>query len=170
MNALRATVLLLISVMTISTGNIPPAAADEDPRAAQFDFWVGSWALTSGGKQTGTNTITKEYDGAVIMERFVGTAATALQGMSVSVFDKNTGQWRQTWVDNQGAYLDFVGGFADEKMILSRRTTLQGTDVVQRMVWFNITPDSFDWNWERSDDDGATWTTVWPIHYVRQPR
>ena len=169
MNAARTIVPLFAIAMTFTAGNIPPAAADDDPRAAQFDFWVGSWDLTSGGKPAGTNTITREYDGAVIMERFVGSAETALNGMSVSVFDKNTGKWRQTWVDNQGGYLDFVGEFADGKMILSRRTTLQGKDVVQRMVWFNITPDSFDWSWERSEDDGTTWKTVWPIHYTRKP-
>lgn len=167
MNAMLVVVPLFATLMTLTAGNLPPAAAD-DPRAGQFDFWLGSWDITSAGQPAGTNTITREYDGAVIMERFVGSAETGLNGMSVSVFNRNTGRWQQTWVDNKGAYLDFTGEFSDGKMILSRRTTLQDKDVVQRMVWFNITPDSFDWNWDRSEDDGKTWKTVWPLHYTRK--
>jgi len=26
----------------------------------------------------------------------------------------------------------------------------------------------FDWNWERSDDGGATWQVNWNIHYTRK--
>jgi hypothetical protein len=167
MDTISATVLVVAAAVAMTSGSISSTPAGEASAAAQFDFWLGSWELTSGGKPAGTNTITREYDGAVIMERFAGTGENALRGMSVSVFNKNTGRWNQTWVDNQGGYLDFEGGFDDGKMILSRRATIQGKDVVQRMVWFNITADSFDWNWERSDDDGATWNTLWPIHYER---
>jgi hypothetical protein len=168
MNTLHATMLVVGAAMAMGTGNFPSSRAEEASPAAQFDFWLGNWELTSGGKPAGTNTITREYDGAVIMERFAGSGENALHGMSVSVFNKNTGRWNQTWVDNQGGYLDFEGGFADGKMILSRHATIQGKEVAQRMVWFNITPDSFDWNWERSDDNGATWKTLWPIHYERK--
>jgi hypothetical protein len=168
MHALRALVPVFAVAMTLTPADNPPAASADDPRAAQFDFWLGDWDVSSDGKPAATNTITREYDGAVIVERFVGTAETNLDGMSVSVFNRNTGKWHQTWVDDKGGYLDFVGEFKDGKMILTRRTTLQGKDVVQRMVWFNIAPDSFDWTWERSDDDGATWTTVWPLRYQRR--
>jgi hypothetical protein len=78
--------------------------------------------------------------------------------------------WHQTWVDNQGAYLDFTGEFGDGKMILSRHATVKGQEILQRMVWSNITPDSFDWSWERSDDDGTTWKVLWPLQYVRKPQ
>ena len=167
MDTLSAAVLVVAATVAMTSGNISSTPAGEASAAGQFDFWLGNWELTSGGKPAGTNTITREYDGAVIMERFAGTGENALHGMSVSVFNPNTGRWNQTWVDNQGGYLDFEGGFDDGKMILSRRATIQGKDVVQRMVWFNITADSFDWNWERSDDGGATWNTLWPIHYER---
>jgi hypothetical protein len=170
MDILRATAFAIATSATLAAGQIVPAAADEDPRAAQFDFWIGHWELTSAGKPAGTNTITREYDGAVIMEHFVGTTEPILKGMSVSVFNKNTGKWHQTWVDNQGAYLDFTGEFGDGKMILSRHATIKGQEILQRMVWSNITPDSFDWSWERSDDDGTTWKVLWPLQYVRKPQ
>ncbi len=59
--------------------------------------------------------------------------------MSVSVFSKEDSRWHQTWVDSSGSYLDFVGGFADGKMILVRNGIVEGKPVKQRMVWYDIT-------------------------------
>jgi len=161
--------LAMLAAVTISMQvTTPAAAAEQDSRADQFDFWLGDWELTSQGKPTGTNRITREYDGAVIIEHFSGTPHIKLNGMSVSVFKAKTGKWHQTWVDNQGGYLDFVGEFGDGKMILSRRANVRGKDILQRMVWHNIQEDSLDWNWERSEDGGATWELVWGIHYQRK--
>ncbi len=64
--------------------------------------------------------------------------ATDFKGMSVSVFSKEDSRWHQTWVDSSGSYLDFVGGFADGKMILARNGIVEGKPVKQRMVWYDI--------------------------------
>ena len=52
-------------------------------------------------------------------------------------------------------------------MILGREAEQAGKAILQRMVWFNISTDSFDWHWEQSSDGGQTWTVQWPIHYRR---
>ena len=91
-----------------------------------------------------------------------------LRGMSVSIFDTRAGKWKQTWVDNEGGYLDFVGEFKDGQMILVRDAVRpDGTKVIQRMVFKNITADELDWSWEASTDGGNTWQVNWPIHYKR---
>ena len=67
-----------------------------------------------------------------------------------------------------GGYLDFLGEFVDGKMILSRGAVRpDGTPVIQRMVWYNITRDELDWNWEASMDSGTSWEVNWQIHYRR---
>ena len=92
-----------------------------------------------------------------------------LRGKSVSVFDTPSAKWKQTWVDNQGAYLDFTGEFKDGQMILGREVTRpDGSKALQRMVYKNIKADAFDWSWEGSKDDGKTWQVVWPIRYQRR--
>lgn len=143
------------------------------PEFRQFEFWVGEWELswprseTSEGKPgRGTNHIERDLDGCVIVERFDGRPGMELKGMSVSTFNTHTGKWQQTWVDNFGSYLDFAGEFKDGQMILVREaSTAEGKTFLQRMVWKNIRPQSFDWSWERSDDGGQTWKVLWPIHY-----
>lgn len=153
---------------TMSENEATPARPCSAPEAQQFDFWIGEWDAAWGENGRGSNRIQKIMDGCVILENFDGGSSMPLKGMSVSTFNVQTGRWQQTWVDNQGGYLDFVGEFKDGKMILQRHATIEGRDVLQRMVWYNIAQADFDWNWERSDDDGETWRVLWQIHYVRR--
>lgn len=140
----------------------------------QLDFWVGEWNLTwpgtkPGQMQRGTNSIRRVLEGCVIEENFSGGDDMHLRGKSVSVFDTRSGKWKQTWVDNEGGYLDFVGEFADGQMILGREVTRpDGAKGLQRMVFKNISKDEFDWSWEASEDAGKSWHVVWPIHYRRR--
>ncbi len=161
-----AAVWFLFTVQVLPADDRPvPCSA---PESSQFDFWVGEWELTWADSGRGQNTITRELDGCVIKESFSSSDASPLVGVSMSVFVPNTGKWHQTWVDNQGSYLDFSGGFENGKMILSRTARPKGKPAFQqRMVWFDIQPNSLKWNWERSDDNGKTWSVVWAIDYTR---
>lgn len=131
----------------------------------EFDFWLGEWDATWAEDGKGSNRIELILDGKVVQENFT---ATDLVGMSVSTFDVERGLWCQTWVDNSGSYLDFTGRFEDGKMILVRDAIVKGERCKQRMVWYNIEPQQFDWNWERSDDGGKTWQVKWQIKYTRK--
>ncbi len=165
---------LLLASIALAGQNAPPAPPCTLPQQKQFDFWVGDWDLTwpgtnKGEVARGRNSIRRVLDGCVIQESFDGGTAMPLRGMSVTTFDSGSGHWKQTWVDNQGGYLDFVGGLGKIGMILSRSMTKpDGTRVLQRMVWKNVTADQLDWSWESSTDDGKTWTVQWPIHYQRR--
>ena len=178
-----AILCLLMCSTAVAFAQQPPAPKPcSTPEASQFDFWVGEWELSwpatdaqgnpdpKGGRQVGHNSITKVLDGCVIEENFSGQA-TPLNGLSVSSFNARGKKWQQTWVDNQGGYLDFNGGFSAGKMVLERSATRpDGTSIRQRMVWSNITADSFDWSWESSADGGKTWQVIWPIRYQRGKR
>ena len=132
----------------------------------QFDFWLGEWQAAWGEDGKGTNLVERILDGKVVQENFT---APDLQGISLSVYDPECKLWCQTWVDNNGTYLDFTGTFEEQKMILVRDAIIRGEKCKQRMVWYNIEESQFDWNWERSDDEGKTWRTLWQIKYTRKP-
>jgi len=104
-------------------------------------------------------------DDKIIQENFT---APDLICMSVSSYDAERKLWCQTWVDNNGSYLDFTGRFENDKMILSRDAIIRGQVCKQRMVWFNINTNQLDWNWERSDDGGESWRALWEIKYTRK--
>ena len=132
-----------------------------------FDFWLGEWTVTWGEDGKGTNHIERILDGRIIQENFI---ASDLHGISVSVYDPERGVWCQTWVDNNGTYLDFTGKFEDGKMILSRDAIVKGQACRQRMVWWDIQENELKWNWERSDDNGKSWRVLWQIHYTRKSK
>ena len=132
---------------------------------SQFDFWLGEWEAAWAENGKGVSHITRILAGKIIQEDF---RAPDLHGLSFSVYDPERGLWCQTWVDNNGTYLDFTGKFEDGRMILRRDAIVRGTPCKQRMVWYDILGDEFNWNWERSDDGGQTWRTLWQIHYSRR--
>jgi len=155
-------------------GNTPapnPCAAEQQH---ELSFWVGEWDLTwpgtkPGEVQRGANSIRRVLEDCVVEENFSGGDEMHLRGKSVSIFDTGARKWKQTWVDNEGGYLDFVGEFINGQMILGRELTgPDGTKSLQRMVFKNISKDELDWSWESSKDGGKTWQVLWPIHYRRR--
>ncbi len=141
------------------------AAGTDEQR--QFDFWLGEWDLSWGDGATATNSIYLDFDGHVIVESFDGRPSLELQGTSLSTYDFDRRQWRQTWVDNQGSRFEFAGEFRDGEMELRAETDVGGRPALLRMRWFNVREDALDWAWERSDDGGRSWTPLWEVAYSR---
>lgn len=163
---------LLQSFSYAQQGSRPTKPCSEGQRR-QFDFWLGSWDLSwpansQGAAGSGRNNIQKILGGCVVQENFSGEPSMPLRGMSVSSYHPQTGKWKQTWVDNEGSYLDFVGEAKNGEMVLSREAEVNGKKILQRMVWKNIKPMELDWSWEKSEDGGQTWQVLWPIHYTRR--
>ena len=140
-----------------------------------MDFWVGNWELSwkdaEGQTIYGSNNIDKVLSNKVIQENFTTLETDESQrfiGKSWSVWSPQTQSWSQTWVDNSGAYLDFKGEMSDETRIFKREFKKKdGSTIQQRMVFFNIENNQFDWRWE-SSGDGTNWQILWQIHYKRK--
>src|SRR4051812_19757306 len=106
-------------------------------------------------------------DGCAILEEFTGAPGTPLVGRSMSAYDRLSKHWKQAWIDNTGAYLDFTGLREEGRMTFSREMTRDGKTSRQRMVFQDISRDRLKWLWQRSDDDGKSWATLWEIDYTR---
>lgn len=139
-----------------------------------FNFWVGTWDLTwqgAGGKtEKGRNTITKVLDDKVIQENFEALegAQKGYLGMSISVYNPNTKTWHQTWMDNQGGNIHFTGEIdGDRKIFKTAPQERNGQQIISRMVFYDITKDAFNWDWESTTDGGKTWNLNWRIKYTR---
>lgn len=141
---------------------------DLDLKRREFDFWLGDWDLRWAPDGVGRNRISAVLDGRVILEEFDGAPSIGFRGMSVSTVSPETGDWHQAWVDSQGSYLDFRGGFGSGEMVLEREGVVDGNPVRQRMVWTDIGQQRLTWRWQRSSDDGSSWTTLWEIEYIRR--
>ena len=138
-----------------------------------FDFWVGNWDLSwknaNGTASTGTNIITKILDGTAIQENFTALTGSTkgYKGQSVSILDAQTGVWKQTWIDNQGAYMPFTGGSDGPSRFFAQEFMKNGKLVKQKMVFHDITKEMFVWDWMSSPDSGKSWTINWSVNYRR---
>ena len=166
--------LLLLIILSISMSENSNAQATKPkpctaPECNQFDFWLGEWELTYNDTAHATNHITWEMDGCMVHEHF-NDPANSYRGESWSVFNAQTKKWHQTWVDNQGAYIALTGEFREGKMILLTEPVNMpdGTRMQNRMVFYNISHNTFDWDWEATTDEGKTWKNNWRIHYKRK--
>ncbi len=144
-----------------------------EPDRAQFDFWLGSWRVhqLDGEPVRGRNEVAWTLDGKVLWEQF-SAGRDPFTGWSFSVPVVGRG-WVQTWVDNNGAYLDFVGGWladpAGGRMVLERSTG-RPTPARQRMTWHSITARGFEWDWasQRAGDPDGSWDLMWRLRYDRR--
>ncbi|WP_161974421.1 hypothetical protein [Piscinibacter terrae] len=140
-----------------------------------FDFWIGdwdaSWIGTDGKPGRGRNRIGRILDGKVLEENFEETpdgTSPPLKGRSLSVLHQLLGQWRQSWVDNQGGYFSFTGlAEGDRRIFITDTVMKNGQPSAQRMVFHDIRKDTFTWDWESTGDGGKTWKLLWRIHYKR---
>ncbi len=132
------------------------------PDSSALDFWLGEWDVRDPDGGTGHNSIRRILGDRVVEERFSFTAADGqtLTGRSHSVPVADRG-WCQTWVDDQGSYLDFTGSHEP----VAGDTCLVFARPGQRMVFTDVTADRLRWLWQRAEDDG--WRTVWQLDYRR---
>jgi hypothetical protein len=164
--------LFSISFSSFSQGRMMSLDAIAD--SAWFNFWIGDWDVEWYGKdsvkEAGENHIKQILGSKVLQEDFKITkgANAGYEGKSWSVYNKATGKWNQTWVDNSGAYLDFTGKKDGQNRIFEREIIKKdGSKIIQRMVFKNVIPDNFTWDWESSSDGGKTWKNNWQLFYTR---
>jgi len=168
--------------LAAALGLAAPALAQESPDPAdpgcaaeeyrQLDFWVGDWSLAwtnpDGTSGEGHNEISLQYRDCVVYEQF-SAPEMDFYGMSVSTYDAPLGVWRQTWVDDQGGYIDLVGGPAEGEAHDFEMEAVRLTDDAphMRMIWQDVTDDSLTWRWQGRDSGSAAWEDRWVIRYQR---
>jgi hypothetical protein len=135
---------------------------------AGLDFWIGDWdARWTGGR--GRNVVSRDLNGRAVIEQFSSIEDSPFLGMSISVEDEQSGAWFQTWADSAGSYWTFTGGPQGDTFVFATETRVDAEQVYKRMVFFDISQDSFAWRWEFSADR-TVWEPKWHIDYRRMAR
>ena len=133
----------------------------------QFDFWVGDWQVTdTTGQQVGRNHIERTLGGCVLHESW--TATDGSKGESFNIYDRSSGHWHQTWVDEHGLLLQLDGGLRGTSMVLEgERLSPNHTRMLHRITWTPLDARHVRQHWERSADGGKTWETLFDGRYTR---
>ena len=152
-------------VHRIQTPQAPPRC--DAPEYRQFDFWVGDWQVTSGGRPVGTNLMTLEEDSCLVHEHWTGAGGGT--GQSFNFYDRSDGRWHQVWVSNRGVVLDLSGTYRDGKLEYTGEQVpaAGGAPVRQRLSFTANADGTVRQLWETSAD-GDTWRVVFDGLYTRK--
>ncbi|MFA6984790.1 MAG: hypothetical protein WC213_01105 [Arenimonas sp.] len=175
---MRAFVLLILLLMSTSVSATDAPVAPPAPGSCagtahrQFDFWLGEWVVTGkAGKIAGHSRIEAILGACVIAEHW-SSASGKGDGKSFNLYNRQSGQWEQFWVDGQGTRLLLSGGLVDGRMVLSGRQLKPdaATGLVQqeRISWTPNGDGSVRQLWESSRDGGKTWAVVFDGMYRRR--
>ena len=149
----------------------PPAAQGcQDARSRQFDFWLGQWEVTNpAGKLAGHSRIESILGGCVLLENW--ESPSGVSGKSFNIYNADTANWEQFWVDNSGSRLHLSGGLQEGRMVLQgaqdKPNAQSGLRQHERITWTPNADGSVRQLWETSTDDGKTWTVSFDGLYRR---
>lgn len=158
---------LLIAILLLQMA-VQAQVLDENT----FDFWVGNWEVSwideDGKYIQGINTIERILDGKVIQENFTDPT-TNYNGMSLSIFNQKTKIWNQTWVDSEGAHYNFNGVLENGNPVFKTKMIKRdGEQIILKMIFKNISSESFIWEWMGTINNGENWNVLWKIKYERK--
>lgn len=153
---------------------LTPCAA---PQYKAFDFWLGDWDVrNAAGQLVGHNRITKRHGGCVVQEEWESAAGGS--GSSFNVYDQQTRQWHQFWVDATGTNwlssdaagnpVTLRGGLRDGAMVLSAHPDTLPSIGLTRATWRPLPDGRVRQTFESSSDGGKTWTVSFDGFYTKR--
>jgi hypothetical protein len=123
--------------------------------------WFESKGVSHSNWVAGGSALQTTYESEVMGEPFVG--------VGLMCFNRQTGKWQQTWVDNNGAYLSvYEGTYAEGKFVFEGDDYENGRRIRSRETMSNLTPTSYDWTMEVSPDGGKTFTALLKATYAKR--
>lgn len=157
--------------------------------AHDFDFLMGQWRVDN-------RRLVHRLRGATEWETFTATQHArqlpagignyddftpqdwrpGFVGMSLRVFNPQTGLWSIYWLNNQDGGIDaasgaltppVVGKFTNGVGLFEANDTYQGQAIRVRYTWSHISANSARWEQAFSVDGGTTWEVNWIMQMSR---
>lgn len=170
---------------------LPPdlAAQQRCPEAtSEFDFYVGDWRVRQEIRSRDSDwielparsVVRPVAGGCAYFERWSGPVQffwegmeqpEPLEGISVRAYDEEAGQWQIWWLDSHDPDFGgpFVGGFEDGVgTFLRTSTSADGRELLGRIRFMDVTPESIEWDLSVSRDGGQSWLPLWLMHFSRE--
>ena len=171
----RATGLIRFFCLVVAVGfcacstvfaanNEQPCAGSSETR--QLDYWLGNWTLGSGADKS-ISKVSLSLDKCVFVEQWENGKGHITEKMfAYSPEDKN---WYGMFADNEGRVHVFLDGkvSSDVAEFHGPSRGPNGEAVLNRLKVVRVSAVKLEEIWEKSTDNGATWTTAYRAEYSR---
>ena len=150
-----------------AAANASSCAASPANRA--LDFWLGQWTIAApGGAANATSTVTLQLDKCLIVERWNGGRGHT--GENVLAYSSDDQSWHGFFADNEGRVHVFLHGKASPGSVefSAPGHGPKGESILNRVTISRINADQVEQLWQKSSDDGKTWTTAFRGQYTRK--
>jgi hypothetical protein len=143
-----------------------PCSANSDSR--QLDFWLGDWSVTYPGMPgSATSRVYLDLDQCLLVESWDGGKGHS--GKNMFAYSSDDKSWRGMFADNQGRVHVFEGKVAPGAAeFFGPSTGPNGKAVLNRIRVVRINADKVQQTWEKSSDNGVTWTMEFQGEYLRK--
>ncbi len=145
-----------------------PLLCSASPERQQFDYWLGEWTITyPGGPSGSTSKVYLTLDKCVLVESWDG--GKGHKGENVFAYSSDDRSWHGMFADNQGRVHVFEGKVTQGSAeFYGPSRSSSGASVLNRIRVVRVTADRVAQSWEKSADNGATWTKEFQGEYSRK--
>lgn len=145
-------------------------ACSANPESRQLDFWIGDWTVTYPGMAgSAASKVSLDLNKCLLVESWDG--AKAHSGKNMFAYSADDQVWHGMFADNEGRVHIFEGKVSNGLAEFTGPS--RGPDaqkVLNRIKVVRQDANNVEQSWEKSTDNGATWTTVFHGHYSRKSR
>jgi len=137
-----------------------------NPEARQLDFWLGDWSIT--GEGSATSKVYLDPDKCLVVESWDG--GRGHRGKNLFAYAAEEKSWRGMFVDNEGRAHIFVDGKVTDGTaeFFGPSRGPNGEAVLNRIRVVRLAGGKVEQSWDKSTDNGATWTYQFRLEYSRK--
>jgi len=171
----------------MNQGAAPNSIDPELDGRRDFDFLCGRWRIANHKQANplaeqatewlefdATSEVHPIIGGLGNIDRYSAPAFPGrewFEGMSLRLFDPDTGLWRIWWASTSRPGLlepPVVGRFVDGRGQFECDDVLDGRPLKVRFDWKDITPSAACWEQAFSFDEGESWEPNWIMKLTRE--
>lgn len=151
----------------------PLASADTascaaNPHSRQLDFWLGDWHVSApGSAPNAASKVSLALDKCMVVENWDGGRGHI--GKNVFAYSPDDNSWHALFADNKGRVHVFLKSQVspDSAEFSSPSRGPGGQPVLNRVTILRLGPDKVEQLWQKSTNNGATWSTDFRGEYTR---